>query len=386
MADRVRIPASLLPQDGRFGSGPSRVTDRQLASLMAAQTTVLGTSHRQDPVKNLVGDVRAGLADFFSVPDGYEVVLGNGGATMFWDVAVFSLIRDRAQHCAFGEFGAKFAAASTAAPHLGEVSLRESPPGTVIAPAAEEGIDSYAWTHNETSTGALAPVKRPEGIEEDALTIVDGTSAAGGTFVDITETDVYYFAPQKGFASDGGLWCAILSPRALARMDEIARSGRYIPPSLNLTHAVENSRKNQTYNTPAIATLVLMNDQIQWLRERGGMEWAAARTAESSGRIYAWAGDESHIVPYVTNPWERSPVVLTLNLVRGIRTGTIREALRDNGIVDIDPYRKLGENQLRIGTYPAVDPEDATALTNCLTWLLEEFDGAGEEEGGTLPD
>ena len=386
MADRVRIPASLLPQDGRFGSGPSRVTDRQLASLMAAQTTVLGTSHRQDPVKNLVGDVRAGLADFFSVPDGYEVVLGNGGATMFWDVAVFSLIRDRAQHCAFGEFGAKFAAASTAAPHLGEVSLRESPPGTVIAPAAEEGIDSYAWTHNETSTGALAPVKRPEGIEEDALTIVDGTSAAGGTFVDITETDVYYFAPQKGFASDGGLWCAILSPRALARMDEIARSGRYIPPSLNLTHAVENSRKNQTYNTPAIATLVLMNDQIQWLRERGGMEWAAARTAESSGRIYAWAGDESHIVPYFTNRWERSPVVLTLNLVRGIRTGTIREALRDNGIVDIDPYRKLGENQLRIGTYPAVDPEDATALTNCLTWLLEEFDGAGEEEGGTLPD
>ncbi len=383
MPDTLRIPAELLPRDGRFGSGPSKVADRQLDALRAAQPGVLGTSHRQAPVKNLVGDVRAQLADFFSLPDGYEIAIGNGGSTFFWDVATFSLVRDRAQHCAFGEFGNKFAASTTAAPHLQPSSVRTAKPGSVILPEAEDGIDVYAWPHNETSTGAIAAVERPAGIGDDALTVIDGTSAAGGTHVDIAQTDVYYFAPQKSFASEGGLWFAIMSPRAIARTEQIAASGRYIPPSLDLASALENSRLNQTLNTPSVSTLVLMRAQLEWMLEQGGMAWAAARTADSSGRIYGWASDEPHVVPYVTNPINRSPVVLTLNLELGTSSEAVRAVLRENGIVDVDPYRKLGENQLRIGVYPAVDPEDASALVKCLGWVLERSDELAQRAGGT---
>ena len=362
----------MLPKDGRFGSGPSKVSDAQIAALVAAQPGLLGTSHRQAPVKNLVGDIRAMLADFFSVPDGYEVILGNGGSTLFWDAAAFSLVERRAQHCTFGEFGAKFATATGRAPHLEGASLRSVPPGSVILPEAEDGIDTYAWAHNETSTGAIADVSRPSGIGE-ALTVVDGTSAAGGTRVDVSQIDAYYFAPQKNFASDGGLYFAILSPAAIDRIERIAASDRYIPDTLSLSLALENSRGNQTLNTPAVATLVMMRAQLQWLLEHGGMEFAAARTADSSGRLYSWASDFRHTEAYITNPINRSPVVATLDLLSGVDAAELRRHLKANGIVDIDPYRKLGRNQIRVGIFPAVDPDDVSSLIRSLEFLMERL-------------
>lgn len=372
MTDVITIPAHLLPQDGRFGSGPSKVTDAQVAALVAAQPGLLGTSHRQAPVKNLVGDIRAMLADFFQLPEGYEVILGNGGSTSFWDAATFSLIERRAQHCAFGEFGSKFAAASGRAPHLDGASVRKAEPGDVILPLAEDGIDTYAWPHNETSTGAIASVERPEGIG-DALTVVDGTSAAGGTRVDISQIDVYYFAPQKNFASDGGLYFAILSPAAIERIERIAKSGRYIPDTLSLSLALENSRANQTLNTPAVATLVMMKAHLKWLVDNGGMEFAAKRTTHSSGLLYAWERDFPHTEAYITNPINRSPVVVTLDMLSGVDAAEMRRHLRANGVVDIDPYRKLGRNQIRVGVFPAVDPDDVSALIDCLEFVVERL-------------
>jgi len=372
MSEFIAIPSHLLPKDGRFGSGPSKITDAQLAALAAAQPTVLGTSHRQAPVKNLVGDVRAMLREFFSVPEGHEVILANGGSTLFWDAAAFGLVLERAQHSVFGEFGSKFAQATTRAPHLEASSIREVAYGDVVLPEAQDGIDTYAWPHNETSTGAIADPSRPARIGE-ALAVVDGTSAAGGTRVDVGQLDIYYFAPQKNFASDGGLYFAILSPRAIARIEQIAASGRYIPDSLSLALALENSRANQTLNTPAVATLVLMRAQLEWLLSNGGMEFAAARTEDSSGRLYAWASDFHHTEAYITKTINRSPVVATLDLLSGVDAAEMRRHLRANGIVDIDPYRKLGRNQIRVGVYPAVDPDDVSALIACIEYIVERL-------------
>ena len=372
MSDVIAIPAHLLPKDGRFGSGPSKVTDAQLTALVAAQPLLLGTSHRQAPVKNLVGEIREMLSELFSLPDGYEVILGNGGSTLFWDAAAFSLVEHRAQHCSFGEFGAKFAAATGRAPHLDGASVRTAPAGSVILPEAEDGIDAYAWPHNETSTGAMASVARPDGIGE-ALAIVDGTSAAGGAAVDVSELDVYYFAPQKNFASDGGLYFSILSPAAIERIERIAASGRYIPDSLSLALALENSRANQTLNTPAIATLVLMHSHLKWLLGKGGVTFATSRTAESSGRLYSWAGQNAHAEAFVTLPINRSTVVVTIDLRSGVDAAEMRRHLRAQGVVDIDPYRKLGRNQIRVGVFPAVDPDDVSALIDCMNYLIERL-------------
>ncbi len=381
MATPLTIPAELLPRDGRFGSGPSKIRDEQLDALRAAQPRILGTSHRQAPVKDLVGDVRAMLAEFFALPDGYEVLLANGGSTLFWDAAAFGLVRSRAQHCTFGEFGAKFAAATATAPYLESPSIIEAEAGSIALPAAEDGIDVYAWPHNETSTGAMAPVKRPDGIG-DALVVIDGTSAAGSAALDVSQTDVYYFAPQKGFASDGGLWFALVSPAAIDRIDEIAASGRYIPTSLSLKEAVENSRVNQTANTPAVATLVLMRAQLEWMLEHGGMAWTDARTRESSSFLYDWADKSDFLEAYVTNPSHRSTVVTTLDLTGHVDSTELRAVLRHNGIVDIDPYRKLGRNQIRVGVYPAVDPDDVRALATCIDWVVARND---EQHGGGNP-
>ena len=381
MVTPLTIPAELLPRDGRFGSGPSKIRDAQLDALRAAQPRVLGTSHRQAPVRDVVGDVRAMLAEYFALPDGYEVILANGGSTLFWDAAAFGLVRSRAQHCTFGEFGAKFAAATASAPHLENPSIIEGEAGSISLPRAEDGIDVYAWPHNETSTGAMAPVRRPDGIGE-ALVVVDGTSAAGGAAVDVSQTDVYYFAPQKSFASDGGLWFALVSPAAIARIDEVAASGRYIPTSLSLKEAVENSRVNQTVNTPAVATLILMRAQLEWMLEHGGMAWTDARTRESSGFLYDWAGGSDYLEAFVTNPSHRSTVVTTLDLAGHVDSADLRAVLRSNGIVDIDPYRKLGRNQIRVGVYPAVDPEDVRALAASIDWVVSKSD---EQHGGGNP-
>lgn len=372
MSQFIEIPAHLLPKDGRFGSGPSKVTDAQVAALVASQPSVLGTSHRQAPVKDLVGDVRAMLSDFFSIPGGHEVILGNGGSTLFWDAAAFSLIDKRAQHCAFGEFGSKFAAATKSAPHLEGASIRAAEAGEVIEPQAEDGVDAYAWPQNETSTGAMVPATRPQGIG-DALAIVDATSAAGGLRVDVSQLDAYYFAPQKSFASDGGLYFAILSPAAIERIERISASGRYIPESLSLKAALDNSRLNQTLNTPAIATLVMMRAQLEWMLDNGGMEFTARRAEESSNRLYTWASDFRHIEAYITNPINRSSVVATLDLLSGVDAAEMRRHLRANGIVDIDPYRKLGRNQIRVGVYPAVDPDDVSALIDCVEFIVERL-------------
>lgn len=383
MSDPLTIPAGLLPRDGRFGSGPSRIRDAQLEALAAAQPGVLGTSHRQAPVRGLVGDIRRMLAEFFDAPEGYEIVLGNGGSSFFWDAAAFGLIERRSQHCAFGEFGAKFAASVSAAPHLETPSIREAPAGSACEPEAEDGVDVYAWPHNETSTGAMAPVARPAGAG-DALVVVDGTSAAGGARVDLAQTDAYYFAPQKNFGSDGGLWFAAMSPAAIERVGRIAASGRYIPPSLSLQEAIVNSRLDQTLNTPAVATLVLMRAQLEWLLASGGMAWADARTRDSSSRLYAWAEDSSFAEAFVTNPFHRSTTVVTLDLARHVESSELREVLRHNGIVDVDPYRKLGRNQIRVGVFPSVDPDDVDALSRCIDWVVERRDEhhSGGHTGG----
>jgi phosphoserine aminotransferase len=367
----LRIPADLLPGDGRFGSGPAKIRPQSVRHLAASGTALLGTSHRQPPVKELVGAVRSGLSELFSLPEGYDVALGNGGSTLFWDVALFSLITRHSAHARFGEFSGKFAAAVAAAPHLSAPSVVSAEPGSIALPAAVPGADVYAWAHNETSTGAIAPVQRIAGADPESLVVLDGTSAAGGTMIDITAPDVYYFAPQKSFGSDGGLWLALLSPAAIERTERIAASGRWIPESLSLQTAITNSRLNQTLNTPAIATLFLLRDQLDWLNGQGGLEFAATRTADSASRIYAWAEACPYATPFVREPAQRSPVVATIDFT-GVSAATLAAALRANGVVDTEPYRKLGRNQLRIGMYPAVEPDDVSRLTHCIDWLIAE--------------
>jgi phosphoserine aminotransferase len=369
----IILPEDLLPQDGRFGCGPSKVRPEQVAYLASLGRTVLGTSHRQQPVKNLVRRIREGMASLFSLPDGYEVVLGNGGSTCFWDIAAFNLVGQRSQHLAFGEFSSKFASVTTRAPFLGEPTVIRSAAGTLPTPVAEAGIDVYAWAQNETSTGVMAPVRRIEGADEGALVVIDATSAAGGLAVDIGQADAYYFAPQKSFASDGGLWLAVLSPAALDRVGRIAASERWIPDFLDLGLAIDNSRKDQTYNTPAVATLALLADQVDWLNRGGGLPWAADRTALSASRLYGWADHTRYTTPFVTDPAARSQVVGTIDLDAGIDAAAVAMVLRANGVVDVEPYRKLGRNQLRVGMFPAVDPDDVDALTRCVDYVVERL-------------
>ena len=366
----LTLPAELLPKDGRFGSGPSKVRPEQVEYLASLGTTVLGTSHRQAPVKNLVSAVREGISELFSLPDGYEVVLGNGGTTAFWDIAAFGLVRERAQHLSFGEFSSKFASVTSKAPFLGDSTVIKAEPGSLAAPVAEAGVDVYAWPHNETSTGVMAPVQRVQGADEDALVLVDATSGAGGLPVDITESDVYYFGPQKCFAADGGLWLAAFSPAALARVEEIAATGRWVPDFFSLPTAIDNSRKNQTYNTPAVGTLALLKAQLEWLNGQGGLEWAVKRTADSSGRLYDWAERTAYTTPYVANPEHRSQVVTTIDFADDVDASAIAKTLRANGVVDVEPYRKLGRNQLRVATFPAVEPDDVSALIACIEHIV----------------
>ena len=365
----LSIPAELLPQDGRFGCGPSKIRPEQVAHLSSLGRSVLGTSHRQAPVRNLVGQIREGLTDLFSLPEGYEVVLGNGGSTAFWDIAAFGLVRERAQHLAFGEFSAKFGSVTQKAPFLGDSTIITGAPGTLATPVAEAGVDVYAWPHNETSTGVMAPVKRVEGADEGALVLIDATSGAGGLPVDIAETDVYYFGPQKCFASDGGLWLAAFSPAALARVDEIAASGRWVPDFFSLPTAISNSRLNQTYNTPAVSTLVLLANQIKWMNGEGGLDWAVKRTTDSSTRLYEWAEATSYTSPFVVDPAARSLVVGTIDFADDVDATALATALRANGVVDVESYRKLGRNQLRVGMFPAIDPKDISKLISSIEYL-----------------
>ncbi|RVX47040.1 phosphoserine aminotransferase [Nonomuraea polychroma] len=369
MADIV-IPADIKPADGRFGCGPSKVRTEQLAALAASGASLMGTSHRQKPVKNLVGRVRSGLADLFSLPEGYQVVLGNGGTTAFWDIAAFGLVREKSQHLSFGEFSSKFAAVTKKAPWLAEPSVIKSEVGTYPTAVAEEGVDVYALTHNETSTGVAMPIKRVG--SDDSLVLVDATSGAGGLPVDITESDVYYFAPQKSFASDGGLWIAIMSPRALARVEEIAATGRYVPEFFSLPVAIDNSAKDQTYNTPAVATLFLLADQLDWMNGNGGLAWTTARTADSATRLYTWAEKTAYTTPFAA-PEFRSQVVGTIDFSDDVDAAAVAKVLRANGIVDTEPYRKLGRNQLRIAMFPAIDSADIEALTVCVDYVVERI-------------
>ena len=366
----IEIPAHLLPADGRFGAGPSKIPAGALDALAATGTALMGTSHRQLPVRDLVGRVRSGLADLFDLPEGHEVVLGNGGATAFWDLATFGLVEQRSQHLVFGEFSSKFATAVTNAPHLGDPTVIKADPGSLPTPVAEEGVDVHAWAHNETSTGVMAPVHR---VQDDSLVLIDATSGAGGLPVDLTETDVYYFAPQKAFASDGGLWIALMSPAAIERAERIKASGRWIPAFFDLPTAIEQSRKNQTYNTPAVATLFLMAEQLDWMNGRGGLAGMVARTTESSTTLYDWAEKSSFATPYVVEPAHRSLVIATIDFDESIDADALAATLRANGIVDTEPYRKLGRNQLRIAMYPAVDPADVAALTGCIDWVVERL-------------
>jgi phosphoserine aminotransferase len=369
----LRIPADLLPADGRFGSGPSKVPAGRLEALAATGDTLMGTSHRQAPVRELVGRVREGLAALFSLPEGYEVVLGNGGATAFWDVATHGLVERRSQHLTFGEFSSKFASAAAAAPWLDEPSVIAAEPGSRPEPKAEDGVDAYAWAHNETSTAVMAPVVRPAGTtSEEALVLVDATSGAGGLPVDLVECDVYYFAPQKSFASDGGLWIALMSPAAIERAERIAASDRHVPAFFDLPTAIDNSRKNQTYNTPAIATFFLMAEQLDWMLDHGGLAGMVERTTASSSALYGWAEAASYARPYVADPAHRSLVVGTVNL-EDVDAAQVAAVLRANGVVDTEPYRKLGQNQLRVAMYPSVDPADVQALTRCVDWVVEHL-------------
>ena len=369
----ITIPANLLPKDGRFGAGPSKVRPEQMDALAAASATLLGTSHRQAPVKNLVGSVRSGLSEFFRAPEGYEVVLGVGGSTAFWDIASFGLVESKAQHLSFGEFGSKFAAATNKAPFLADSSIIKSEPGTRPTARSEAGVDVYAWPQNETSTGVAAPVRRVAGADEGSLVLVDATSAAGGLDVDVAEADVYYFAPQKNFASDGGLWLGLFSPAALERAARLKASDRWIPDFLDLQTAIDNSRLNQTYNTPALATLVTLDAQVQWLNANGGLDFAAGRTADSAGRIYRWAEASDYATPFVAKAEERSNVIATIDFDDSIDAAAIAKVLRANGIVDTEPYRKLGRNQLRVAMFPAVEPADVEALTACIDWTVEQI-------------
>ena len=372
MAD-LQIPADIKPADGRFGAGPSKVRPEALSALAATGASLMGTSHRQAPVKNLVGRVREGVKELFRLPEGYEVVLGNGGSTAFWDIATHGLIESRSQHLSFGEFSSKFAKAAKLAPWLAEPTVISSDPGTHPLPRAEAGTDVYALTHNETSTGVAMPISRVAGAEEGALVLVDATSGAGGLPVDIAETDVYYFAPQKSFAADGGLWIGVFSPAALERAERIAASDRHVPAFFDLPTAIDNSRKNQTYNTPAIATLFLLADQLEWINGQGGLEWAVSRTADSSSRLYGWAEKSEFATPFVADPAQRSQVIGTIDFADGVDASAIAKVLRANGIVDTEPYRKLGRNQLRIAMFPAVEPADVEALTACVDYVVERL-------------
>lgn len=370
----IRIPESMLPADGRFGSGPSKVRPEQVSSLVEANTTYLGTSHRQKPVKRVVGQVRAGLAELFSLPDGYEVALGNGGTTCFWDAATFGLIERRSQHLSFGEFSSKFATAARKAPHIDDPQVIESAAGTHPVAVASEEVDLYALTHNETSTGVAMEIRRPGGVraggDGGGLVAVDGTSGAGGLRVSPSEFDAYYFAPQKCFASDGGLWLALLSPEGAERIERIAASGRWVPEFLSLKTALDNSRQDQTYNTPALATLYLLAEQIDWMLAGGGLGWAAGRCDRSAEILYTWAEQSDFARPFVDEPSERSHVVGTIDLVDDIDAALVTAVLRSNGIVDTNPYRKLGRNQLRIAMFPAIDPDDVAALCACINYVV----------------
>lgn len=376
----ITIPPSMLPEDGRFGSGPSKIRPEQVQALDAGAATVLGTSHRQSTIKQIVGSIRAGLAEFLRIPDDYEIVLGNGGATAFWDMACASLITRRAAFGVYGSFSAKFADSAASAPFLEDPVVYRCEPGGCRLPEYTEYVDAYCWAHNETSTGVAAPVHRIAGsLEQGALTIVDATSAAGALPVDISQTDAYYFSPQKAFGSDGGLWIAALSPAAIDRAYGIAQSTslegvlRWIPPFLSLKSAIENSRKDQTLNTPAIATLIMLNEQLQWLNNNGGMAWATARCAKNASLLYQWAEQSDYVHPFVTAPALRSNSVVTIDLDDRINAKQVTAALRENGILDTSGYRKLGRNQLRVGVFPSVEPADVAALTNCVDYVVGQL-------------
>lgn len=365
----ITIPSELLPADGRFGCGPSKVRPGQVDAIVAGANSVLGTSHRKPAVKNVVGEIREGLASLFNLPEGYEILLSLGGATAFWDAATFGLIEKKSGHLAFGEFSTKFSTASVAAPWLEEPEVHETEPGTSPTPVAMPGCDVIAWAHNETSTGAMVEVTRPEG-SEDALIAVDATSGAGGLPVDMTQADVYYFSPQKCFASDGGLWLGAFSPRAIERIEKIAASDRFQPAFLSLKKALDNSRKNQTYNTPAVATLLMLANQIRWMNDNGGLDGMVERTRASSSILYSWADDHELATPFVADPAGRSLVVGTIDFAESVDAAALAAALRENGILDVEPYRKLGRNQLRIGMFPAIESEDIAKLTRCVDYVL----------------
>lgn len=378
----IQIPANLLPVDGRFGCGPSKVRPEQALALAKANSNLLGTSHRQAPVKNLVSSVRSGLDELFALPDGWQIVLGNGGSTVFWDVATFGLIRRHSAHAVFGEFSSKFAQAVAAAPHLDSPTVVRADPGDHPELTEVDGADVYALTHNETSTGVATKLRRPvDDADDDSLVVVDATSAAGGLAWDPAQVDVYYFAPQKCFAGDGGLWLAACSPRAIDRIGSIAASSRWVPASLDLKIALDNSLANQTYNTPALGTLVLLNEQIQWMLGNGGLRWCVERCAASAATLYGWADDREWAHPFVEDPAKRSSVVGTIDIT-GADANDICTALRANGIVDTDSYRKLGRNQLRVGMFPAIDPADVAALTASIDFVVEILAGGHREDGG----
>ena len=368
----ITLPADLLPADGRFGCGPSKVRPEQLAALAATGSSVMGTSHRQKPVKDVVARVRSGLRELFALPDGYEVVLGNGGTTAFWDAAAFGLVRERSLHLTNGEFSSKFASVCKGAPFLGDPVVVSSEPGSAPEPTSDPSCDLIGWAHNETSTGVMIPVQRPAG-SDGALVAIDATSGAGGLPVDVTDADVYYFAPQKCFASDGGLWVALMSPAAQERVAEIGASDRWVPEFLSLTTALDNSKKEQTYNTPAVATLLLFADQIEWMNSRGGLDWCTKRTADSSSRLYDWAEASAYATPFVVEPAQRSQVVGTIDFNEDVDAAAVAKVLRSNGIVDTEPYRKLGRNQLRVGMFPAIEPDDVSALTACIDHVVAQL-------------
>jgi phosphoserine aminotransferase len=371
--DDIRIPDEIRPVDGRFGSGPSKVRPEGVEALSAVSRTFMGTSHRQRTVKDQVARLRRGLAEFFALPDGYEVILANGGTSAFWEVAAFGLVRDKAQFATFGEFGAKFVKAVADAPFLAAPTVHEAPGGQAAFLRAEAGVDVYASVHNETSTGVAVPVRRVAGADPGALMVIDATSGGGSLDVDVRETDVYYLAPQKALGSDGGIWLALMSPAAIERAYEIKGSGRYIPQFLDLVTAIEQSRLEQTYNTPALATVFLAAEQVDWMNAQGGLAWAVKRSAESAAAIYGWADRSSFATPFVTDPALRSAAVATIDFAEPVDAAEVARVLRANGVVDTEPYRKLGRNQLRIALYPTVDPSDVTALTQCIDYIVDRL-------------
>lgn len=380
MDNIVNIPSSMKPEDGRFGSGPSKIRPEQVDALERGGKTLLGTSHRQTPVKSLVTSIREGLGSFFSLPDGYEIALGNGGASAFWDIACASLIAGKAAFGTYGSFSTKFAKSAQSAPFLDDPVIFAGEPGTYRLPERTDGVDTYAWAHNETSTGVSAPVRRVEDSDEqNAIVVVDGTSAAGALPVDVSQTDAYYFSPQKAFGSDGGLWIAVLSPRAIARAQQVEGeaklegSRRWVPPFLSLTSALDNARKDQTLNTPSVATLIMLENQVRWLNENGGMAWSTARCAQSAALLYEWAERSEYARPFVADPGSRSNAVVTVDLDDAVSAKQVIAALRENGIVDTSGYRKLGRNQLRIGVFPSVEPSDVAALTACIDYVVEHL-------------